>query len=232
MKNKLFVIWYLFLSIALLIHFSITILYNSPVNPITYKYYPAIQSYMQPLFNQNWKLFAPDPVSNNHKLLVKGYYKGENGKENETQWIDVTELLVTELHKNRLTPLRLAVAQITTSTIETVNKYATDQMKAEASVTEDNTQKGISDNDRPSYEELINHAINGDGAYPRELIVLRGASSNALYKTFGRHFDEIIIRINIERFPDYYDYIMEEDVEIETIYIQIPKIPYKEISEL
>jgi len=238
-KNKLFIAWCTVLTIILLVHFSITTLFNSPVNPITYKYHHIIESYMTPLFVQNWKLFAPNPISSNTNLLVKGLYTEGDGEEKETKWLNVNELLVKKLQSNRLTPLRLSVAQISSSMIETMNEVSKDQAE-KIELTEQTTSEKEhfpnkleeESDEAPSYVELVEEAIEGEGIYPRELIILRGASSEALYSKYNRHFDEIIIKINVERFPDYFDYITEEDTETENMYITLPKMPYVSVSDL
>lgn len=98
-------------------------MYNAPANPISYNYNQVLQSYMNPIFKQNWRLFAPNPVSTDNKILVKGYYHDSRNVEKESEWIDVSNALITKLHNNRITPLRLAVAQATTSSVEVTNKY-------------------------------------------------------------------------------------------------------------
>ncbi|MGH0951312.1 DUF5819 family protein [Bacillus mycoides] len=95
------------IAFLFIIHFTFTLLYNFPLNPISNKYNNSIQHYMNPLFRQNWKLFAPNPVSTNNTLYIRGEYKNENGEFKKTSWIDASTPFNTVVHNNRLTPLRL-----------------------------------------------------------------------------------------------------------------------------
>ena len=74
----------------MLFHASMTVLYNSPINPIKVKLGFIIDNYMNPLFSQNWNLFAPNPVSTNMDIVTRGGYKDSNG--NEKQRIGLTLL--------------------------------------------------------------------------------------------------------------------------------------------
>jgi hypothetical protein len=42
-----------------------TFLYNAPANPVSAKYRAQVAWWMNPLLNQNWQLFAPNPISEN-----------------------------------------------------------------------------------------------------------------------------------------------------------------------
>ena len=53
------------------IHFLITGLYLLPINPISSSLNGIIHSYVDPLFDQNWRLFAPNPSTVSRKLLIR-----------------------------------------------------------------------------------------------------------------------------------------------------------------
>ena len=55
----------------LLVHFALTIVYVMPVTPLKIELQPILSATIGRYFNQNWSLFAPNPVSTNEKLLVK-----------------------------------------------------------------------------------------------------------------------------------------------------------------
>lgn len=55
---------------------------------------------MNPLFTQNWKLFAPNPVSKNNTFFVRS--KFSDGEE--TDWIDITSHMIDQNFKNRFSP--------------------------------------------------------------------------------------------------------------------------------
>jgi hypothetical protein len=86
-----------------LAHFSILAVYNAPSNPVQAKYKKEINTYVDPLFTQNWKLFAPTPVTTSNYFYVKARVKS-NTKVRTTEWIDIVDYMYKENHKNRFSP--------------------------------------------------------------------------------------------------------------------------------
>ncbi|ARW08906.1 DUF5819 family protein [Bacillus atrophaeus] len=111
MKKVMFLVPIL-LSGVLIFHFMIVILNVMPMNPISNKYKKEISEYMEPLFVQNWHLFAPDPVSHNESIQVKVGFEGES----KSDWIDITTPMIEEMHKNYFSPLN-RMARISTGII-------------------------------------------------------------------------------------------------------------------
>jgi hypothetical protein len=66
-----------FFLIWLLVHFALTIIYVMPVTPLKIELQPILSATIGRYFNQNWSLFAPNPVSTNEKLFVKCLTKEE-----------------------------------------------------------------------------------------------------------------------------------------------------------
>ncbi|HZP51586.1 DUF5819 family protein [Actinocrinis sp.] len=50
------------------LHLAATFLYNAPANPVSQRYARSVNRWMQPLFTQNWQLFAPNPISENVEI--------------------------------------------------------------------------------------------------------------------------------------------------------------------
>ena len=50
---------------VVLVHLTATFLYNAPANPVSQRYQTSVNWWMEPLFRQNWQLFAPNPISEN-----------------------------------------------------------------------------------------------------------------------------------------------------------------------
>ncbi|MDT0739105.1 DUF5819 family protein [Staphylococcus haemolyticus] len=90
----------IFLTCFLIIHFSFIILSVMPFNPIVNKADNTVSKYINPIFTQNWALFAPDPIDRNTSLQIKVYYK--NG--NESKWLDSSNTIITKMHKNYISP--------------------------------------------------------------------------------------------------------------------------------
>jgi hypothetical protein len=84
-------------------HFLLTILYLAPDNLLKRRFSEPLQRYMDPLFAQNWQLFAPDPISQHRSLVIKAKYRDPaTGEIRETLWMDITRPRVREIWENRL----------------------------------------------------------------------------------------------------------------------------------
>ena len=69
------------------VHLSATFFYNAPTNPVSQRYSKQIQWWMEPLFTQNWRLFAPNPISENVTVQARASL-APNGFV--TGWIDLS----------------------------------------------------------------------------------------------------------------------------------------------
>lgn len=103
MKKK--IAFFLLIVAIFTFHFSMTALYVLPFNPLSYKYNKQIESYINPLFTQNWQLFAPNPLS--QSVYVNVQIKDIEGEE--SKWIDFTTPLLEANHKNRFSPVNTIV---------------------------------------------------------------------------------------------------------------------------
>lgn len=72
--------------LGLTVHFGFTALHVSPMNPFSQQMWQPTQAWINPFFAQNWQLFAPDPVSTDTGLLVKGTTASGAGDE----FLDIT----------------------------------------------------------------------------------------------------------------------------------------------
>jgi len=86
---------------TLAIHLTIHLLYLAPINPITKNYQSKIEKYMDPLFTQNWHLFAPEPAIASLKINYRCHPNDE--------WTD----LITPLFKKHKSTLITAVGKET-----------------------------------------------------------------------------------------------------------------------
>ena len=81
-------------------HVLATALYLLPNNPLTPYYSATISSYMDPVFSQNWQLFAPEPATSSLQL----WYRCKNSPEkNWSSWKDPVKNLLEEHRENRFT---------------------------------------------------------------------------------------------------------------------------------
>ncbi|WP_027954895.1 DUF5819 family protein [Halobacillus kuroshimensis] len=81
-------------------HLVITALYLTPFNPVKAKYSFAVNAYMEPLFSQNWRLFAPNPASTNNQFMVRAQF-ADGGT---SDWLDLTTFMIDKNQANRFTP--------------------------------------------------------------------------------------------------------------------------------
>ncbi len=95
--------WALFLVGVLAVHFFITFWYLTPNNPVKSKWWDSLYAYMDPLFTQNWKLFAPNPVSQHQDVWAKARVKNPaNGQVQETDWQNITAPMIQEKQPKRI----------------------------------------------------------------------------------------------------------------------------------
>jgi hypothetical protein len=68
-------------------HLAATFLYNAPLNPVSQRYAKQVNWWMEPLFDQNWRLFAPNPISVNVSVEARARL---NLDGTVTGWIDLS----------------------------------------------------------------------------------------------------------------------------------------------
>ncbi|MCI0766704.1 DUF5819 family protein [Bacillus sp. TL12] len=171
MKKITFICVVIFVSF----HMTMTLLYNSPVNPVKIKLNNIINSYMEPLFAQNWQLFAPDPISTNMDIITRGVYKDSNGNEKTTDWINYTKTFTNGLQKNRLDINRLTLSGVRNAG--------------------SNVQEGLAKN--KDFFKEYNTKNNVD------LYILYDVSKRVLVKEYGNKFEKIEVRMLNTEFPEY-----------------------------
>jgi hypothetical protein len=71
------------------VHLAATFLYNAPANPVSQRYQKQVDGWMNPLFQQNWRLFAPNPISENVDVQARASL-GPDGRD--TGWFDLSAL--------------------------------------------------------------------------------------------------------------------------------------------
>ncbi len=81
--------------ILLLAHFSITLLYVFPLNPIKAALDRPLVAYMGQVFAQDWSLFAPDPQHTNLGVLVQ--CRNRNGRA--SKWFDLEAAFLDGVHQ-------------------------------------------------------------------------------------------------------------------------------------
>src|SRR5690625_5152928 len=82
------------LGVLLLAHLGATALWVGPSNAAKESLRDPLTAYMQPMFQQNWSLFAPAPVSITYAVEVRGWSTDDEGDDegdaHPTAWVDAT----------------------------------------------------------------------------------------------------------------------------------------------
>ena len=81
-------------------YFVLAFLYLAPPNPVKLAHLHTINALINPLFSQNWHLFAPNPIRRNYVLTTRC----ELRRAGVTKWHDLTQPMVVQLQRNRNSP--------------------------------------------------------------------------------------------------------------------------------
>lgn len=75
---------------ASVVHVILVFLHVAPANTASKRYNPLINAWVYPFFEQNWRLFAPDPESVNRQILARTAHTGSDGSVQVSPWFDLT----------------------------------------------------------------------------------------------------------------------------------------------
>lgn len=75
--------------VTTLVHVVLVFLHVAPSNPVSKRYSSQVNGWVFPLFEQNWRLFAPDPDSFNRKILARTAHTDSEGSVQVTPWFDL-----------------------------------------------------------------------------------------------------------------------------------------------
>ncbi|KOG30812.1 DUF5819 family protein [Streptomyces resistomycificus] len=81
----------MFLCLATaLVHVLLVFLHVAPPNPLSQQYSRQVNAWIFPLFEQNWRLFAPDPESVNRQISARTMHTAADGTVRASGWFDLT----------------------------------------------------------------------------------------------------------------------------------------------
>jgi Family of unknown function (DUF5819) len=75
--------------VLIAIQLTATFLYNAPSNVISQRYQTQISWWMNPLLNQNWQLFAPNPISENLEVDARA---SVGPSATVTSWVNLSAI--------------------------------------------------------------------------------------------------------------------------------------------
>ncbi|MEV5784120.1 DUF5819 family protein [Streptomyces sp. NPDC052287] len=79
-------------AVVACVHLGMVFLHVAPSNTVTKQHGRAIDEWIYPEFEQNWKLFAPNPLQQNIDVQVRARIRATDGGANETGWYDLSAL--------------------------------------------------------------------------------------------------------------------------------------------
>ncbi|MER6918076.1 DUF5819 family protein [Streptomyces spiralis] len=77
-------------AVVACVHLGMVFLHVAPSNTVTKQHGKAIDDWIYPEFEQNWKLFAPNPLQQNIAVQVRAETHGADGSTSTTGWYDLS----------------------------------------------------------------------------------------------------------------------------------------------
>lgn len=77
-------------AVAACVHLGMVFLSVAPANTVTKQHGKAIEDWVYPEFEQNWKLFAPNPLQQNISVQVRADVLMQDGTTTTTGWNDLS----------------------------------------------------------------------------------------------------------------------------------------------
>jgi hypothetical protein len=77
-------------AVTVCVHIGMVFLHVAPSNTLTKQHGKAIDDWIYPEFEQNWKLFAPNPLQQNIAVQVRGQVRSADGGIRTTGWYDLS----------------------------------------------------------------------------------------------------------------------------------------------
>lgn len=137
------------------LHFAATFLWNAPTNPIKESVASDVDAYMRPFFEQNWSLFAPNPINSEDELYVRAQVADiQTGNLEITEWRSATQLEWTLVRGN---PAPSRASRVSSN----LNRRVSSAWRALT----DEQQEIVADNypDMPDWNPLADDLIEAQG---------------------------------------------------------------------
>ncbi|MDG5801642.1 DUF5819 family protein [Streptomyces ossamyceticus] len=79
-------------AVVACVHVGMVFLHVAPSNTMTKQHGQAVDDWVYPEFEQNWKLFAPNPLQQNIAVQVRAEVRKHGGGFRQTGWYDLSAL--------------------------------------------------------------------------------------------------------------------------------------------
>lgn len=87
---------------GVLIHLGMVFLHVAPSNTLSRQHSSAVDGYIYPEFEQNWKLFAPNPLQHNIAVHARVETREGSGGVERGDWVNLTEYDADHIRGNLL----------------------------------------------------------------------------------------------------------------------------------
>ncbi|CAL9470851.1 hypothetical protein SUDANB58_02848 [Streptomyces sp. enrichment culture] len=77
-------------AMTVCVHLGMLFLHVAPPNTVSKRHGDAVDEWIYPEFEQNWKLFAPDPLQQNVAVQVRAEVRTADGEVRRTGWYDLS----------------------------------------------------------------------------------------------------------------------------------------------
>lgn len=79
-------------ALAVAVHLGMVFLHVAPSNTLSKQHGEVIDDYVYPEFEQNWKLFAPNPLQQNIAVHARARVAKDDGTTATTGWVDLSKM--------------------------------------------------------------------------------------------------------------------------------------------
>ncbi len=89
-------------AVGAVFHIGMVFLHVAPSNTLSQQHSEAVSDYIYPEFEQNWKLFAPNPVQENTDTQARAETRRPDGTLETTGWVDLTAMDIDKIRHDPL----------------------------------------------------------------------------------------------------------------------------------
>ncbi|MEU6341330.1 DUF5819 family protein [Streptomyces sp. NPDC046977] len=82
------------------VHLLMVFLHVAPENTLSKQHGDLVGDYVYPEFEQNWKLFAPNPLQQNIHVWARAQVRKADATEETTGWVDLTAMDIVAIRHN------------------------------------------------------------------------------------------------------------------------------------
>jgi hypothetical protein len=161
---------------------------NLPQNFVALELRQQVGAYMQPLFSQNWKFFAPTPVSDDITVVARVRRCAHPGQCHESSWYAVSTPLLDSVKRNRLSSLGVIQIMLDNAAIE----YRNSAIASDAAYV-------VSHGRRQRLRAVLPYRVNPVSAE----VLLRTCAAAIRLREPDIRFDDIQVALYIYEFPRF-----------------------------